>query len=141
MGKKKKEKEWDTKLPTVTELLEPLATLDSVEAWSPTSGDHLHDITPQWCELVLQVKRDHDGELIIEVLTQVLRPDAHRNAAEAIWDELDTVVERIQRRIDRGKDPMRADVGQALGLATALAAIDNPLDPDVDEVRGVAMER
>lgn len=144
------------------DLLAEVATLDEVTAWIPTGADHDHGVTPQWCELVLEMKRDedddedgpggwpfstrlalrrHDGELISEVLGQVLHPTRNRMANEAIWDELDEVVERIQRRVAKGKEPMRRDVGQALGLATALALLDRPHDPDVDEVRAVAMDR
>lgn len=141
-------------MTTDAELLIDLATLDEVEARIPTGTDHDHDITPQWCELVLKLKRSgdwpinqglplrrHDGELIIEVLSDVLRPDRPSSASSGIWDELDTVVDSIQRRIARGKPPLKADVGQALGLATALAYIANPANPDVDEIRAEAMER
>jgi hypothetical protein len=144
------------------DLLAEIATLDEVSAWIPTGADHDYGITPQWCELVLEIKREadddedgpgawpfntrlalrrHDGELISSVLGEVLHPTRNRMAIEAIWDELDEVVERIQRRVAKGKEPMRRDVGHALGLATALAIIDRPHDPDVDEVRAVAVER
>lgn len=136
------------------DLLIELATLDEVSAEIPTSTDHDMGVRPQWCELVLAIKREedwplnmtvplrrHDGELIIQVLHDVLHPDAYLSAGAAIWDELDMVVDRIQRRVERGKEPLKRDVGQAQGLTKAIAIMDNPVEPDEDDVRAVAMER
>lgn len=142
-------------MPTDTELLIELATIDEIEAWVPTGAEHDAGTVPSWCELVFKAKRvgsefplnvtmplrRHDGELICEVIHDVLHPDRPSSASSAIWDELDAAVDSIQRRIGRGKEPLKADVGQALGLATALAMIANPADPDVDAVRAEAMER
>lgn len=136
------------------EFLEELCTIDEAYAWIPTGAEHDLEITPSWCELVLEVKRTeewpinvrvplrrHDGELIIQVLHDVLHPGLSTIAGEHLWDALDDVVDRIQKRVTKGKDPMRRDVGQALGLATAMAIIESPLEPDVDAIRAVAMER
>lgn len=138
------------------ELLKPLATLDEVTVSSPGSMDGDLGHVPQWCELLLEIRRiddgtltpawplnarmpirRHDGELIIEALSEVLHPDK-ANATEEIWEELDAVVARIQARVERGKDPRQKDVGQALGLATSLAYL---LDKALDDVREMAMER
>ncbi len=144
------------------DLLEELATLDEVEARIPTSSEHDAGVVPTWCELVLTIKRNaepysdgpgeypistrmglrrHDGELIIQVLHDVLHPNQPTHAGEALWDELDMVVDRIQARVTKGKEPRQKDVGQAQGLAMALAILDSPLEPDIEEVRAVAMER
>ncbi len=144
------------------ELLAEVATLDEVEARIPTHAEQIKGIVPEWCELILEVKREpdmdadislrdsintrmhlrrHDGELIGQVIADVLHPETDRLARESIWDELDKVVDRIQRRVDRGAAPMKTDVGMARGLSLALALLDSTREPDVDEVKGVAMER
>lgn len=138
------------------ELLRELATLDEVSVTSVGAMDGNFGHIPQWCEILLEIRRvddgtltpavplnarmplrRHDGELIIEALDEALHP--HRVAAqEAIWEELDHVVMRIQRRVDRDKAPRLKDVGQAFGLATALSHLTNL---DLDEVREMAMQR
>jgi hypothetical protein len=75
--------------------------------------------------------------LIIEALGEVLHP-RRAEAQEGIWEELDDVVVRIQRRVEKDREPLKRDVGQALGLATALAYL---LGVPVDEIRDQAMER
>lgn len=151
---------------TAADLLVELATIDEVSAHIPTGADHDAGIVPPWCELVLNVKREadsdgpgddgpgtwpintgsltlrrHDGELIIEVLQSVLHPAHVSSAVAQVWDELDTVYAKIMRRVERDKEPLKKDVGMALGLATALAIMLDPIEPDVDEVRGLAVER
>lgn len=138
------------------ELLQQLATLDevSVTALGSMDGDLGH--TPQWAEILVEITRTddgtlkpawplhsvmplrrHDGELIIEALNEVLHP--HRaGAQEAIWDELDVVVVRIQRRVERDKAPRPKDAGQALGLATALSMMTGR---DLEDVKDEAMQR
>lgn len=142
------------------DMLVELATVDEVYAWIPTDMDGRNEITPQWCELVLEVKRTddgeltpawplnvrmplrrHDGELMIQVIHEVLHPNSGGEPRDMLWVELDEVVDRIQDRIERGKDPLKRDVGQALGLATALAILENPYAYDVDQIREAAMER
>lgn len=138
------------------DLLLPLATLDEVSAELPGSTDQDLGHVPPWCELLLEIRRiddgtlkpawplnarlplrRHDGELIIEALDEVLHPQ-RAEAQEAIWDELDVVVVRIQRRVERDKAPRPKDAGEALGLATALAMITGR---DLNDVRDEAMQR
>lgn len=152
MGKKKTSSE--------DSLFTELATLDEVVAWVPTGKDHDAGITPPWCELVLDMKRmddgslkpafpmnnhmalrRHDGELIIDVLHRALHPQSGGSVKEMLWYMLDDVVDAIQKRVNKGKAPKPVDVGQALGLATAIAVLDNPFGYDVDAVRAEAMER
>ena len=157
-------KKYDTELPTDSELLIELGTLDDIEAYIPTAKDHQHGITPQWCELVLKISRlrdphvdegpgdwplnvtlpirRHDGELIIQVLHDVLHPkEGGTSALESAWDRMDAVVRRIQKRVEKGKSPRLLDIGEARGLATAIALMISPLQPDEEVVRELAMER
>lgn len=144
----------------VIELLSQLSSLDEVTAWIPTGVDHSEAVTPEWCELVLEVKREvdseeapdfplntrlplrrHDGELIIECLWSVLHPSGGKSIIQMMWHELDQVVDRIQRRVDKGKEPLKSDRGEAVGLAKAIAIMTNPYAYDVDAVREEAMAR
>lgn len=144
------------KMPTDAELLLELATLDEVEAEVPTASEHTAGIVPGWCELRLKIKRTdtpdwplnldiplrrHDGELICQVIHDVLHPEHTSSSGEAIWDAMDAAVERIMKRRVKGKDPKPQDLGEALGLATAIAYLNNPMEPNVDDVRWAATER
>lgn len=139
--------------------LAELATVDEVEAYIPTAKDHQEGMTPTWCELVLSITRTddgtlnpswplnvrmplrrHDGELIMEVLHSALHPNPGGAALEQCWDRLDKLVFKIMKRAKKGKD-VTALKGEALGLAYAIAFIDSPMQPDVDGVRALAMER
>lgn len=136
------------------DLLMQLATLDEVEAEIPTVAEHTAGIVPQWCELRLKIKREdewplnidiplrrHDGELIIEVVHAVLHPERAGLAIEGVWAALDAVVEKIMKRRGKGKDPKPEHLGEALGLATAIAWMNNPMQPNVEDVRWTATER
>jgi hypothetical protein len=138
----------------ITEGLLELASVDEVEAYIPTSTEHDLGITPTWCEVVLKIRRAgdwpvradlplrrHDAELIVQCLHEVLHPARSSVAGEQMWDQLDACVDRIQRRVNKGKEPMRKDVGEAFGLASAIAAVNNPMEPDIDDVRATAMQR
>lgn len=156
MGKKK-QKHKPAELASDAELLEELATLDEVTAVIPTAADQDAGRVPSWCELEVNIRRvgdgtlnpihnrmllrRHDGELIIEVLDSVLHPNRGGLPLDQMWTRLDEVVERIQRRVNKGRDPMKADVGEARGLVHAIAVLTNPMEYDEDEVRAVAMER
>lgn len=158
MGKKKKKGYGDT----TAEMLAMLATLDEVEARASSAMEGETGIVPEWCEVRLtMVRREsddiggdfpirvdvplrrHDCELIIEVLWQVLHPDTGHpmSASEQLWDGLDGVVDRIQKRVENDVIPLDDDVTIARTLTNALAIIDRPYDPDPDAVREVAMTR
>lgn len=160
MGKKSKHKG----IPGDAELLAELATLDDVSARIPTATEHDQGVVPPWCELVLAVRRDahpnsaialrdainnkwclrrHDGELIIEVLGQVLRPQTEREdrGIHRIWDVLDAAVDRIQARVDKGKKPRPADVSEARALTYALAQVSAVYRGDLDAVKAEVMAR
>lgn len=137
------------------ELLLELSSLDEVTARIPTDQEGRSGLLPDWCELVLELNRvdgdfpldvrlplrRHDGELIIEVIHSVLHPYAGSPVVVSMWEDLDEVVDRLQDRIGRGKDPLKHDVGEALGLARCIARTYNPYEPDVDGIRVAAMER
>jgi len=154
MGKGKKKRKYDTGMPSDIELLQGLGTLDLVEAVAVGAGDQEAGTVPPWCEIQFEAKRDelkpfhvrwhlkrHDAELIIQVLHKVLHPSAGGHVTTMLWAELDEVVDRIQKRVERGRDPLKADVGRAQGLTRAIAILVNPYAYDEDEVREEAMER
>jgi hypothetical protein len=142
------------------EMLQELATVDDVTAWIPTDKDHVGEAVPKWCELVLEIKRTddgsltpswplnarlplrrHDGELIIEVLDDVLHPNRANGAADRVWAALDESIDRIMKRVNKGKDPHDEDKGMASGLTRALALLIMPFDPDEDTIKDIAMDR
>lgn len=142
------------------ELLAELATVDEASAYIPTAVDQDAGVVPAWAELILTVKRTddgtlkpswplnarmplrrHDGELIIEVLDQVLHPNRGGGAVEQMWDQMDLLVQRIQRRVERGKSPRKEDVIKAKVLSWCIAVVTNPMAPDVEAVKELAMER
>lgn len=152
MSKGKKNKHDD-----IAEMLMELATLDLVEAEVPTVTEHTAGIVPPWCELRLKIRREqddatdfplnidiplrrHDGELIIEVLHDVLH-NRTGVAGEAIWNELDVVVERIMKRRQKGKDPRPEDLAEAMGISKALAFLASPMQPELDDIKWAATER
>lgn len=151
-------------MPDDAELLVELATLDEVSAWIPTGADHDAEAVPPWCEVMLTIKREpspsgdindpgtwpvnttlplrrHDGELVIQVLHEVLHPSSGGQVKAMLWSELDEVVDRIQKRVERDRAPRLRDVGRAQGLTRAIAILVNPFAYDEDEVRAEAMER
>jgi hypothetical protein len=152
MGKKRK---YDKSIPSDADLLLELATLDEVECTSVGSDDHMYDTVPKWAELVLDIKRNgdtpirarhvlrrHDGELLIQVLWSVLHPERESITGLApMYAALDKVYDKIMLRVRKGKDPKPEHVGEARGLAMAIALLVNPVKPDIDEVRAVAVER
>lgn len=158
----KKKRKPDTTLPTTHELLAELTTLDELEVWMPGALDHHRQQVPQGAEVVLVAQRfssrdkhaklnsplnvqmpmtRHDAEYVIESLYTALHPNSGGSIAHMLWGELGDVVDRIQRRVVKGKDPLKADVGEALGIARSIAIMINPFAFDIDEVRNEAMVR
>ena len=129
--------------------LTQLASLDEVEAMTVGDGDHISELVPDWCELVLRLTREHshqmlpltrhDAELIIEVLWTVLHPNEHRRSpVERLWEQLDDVMDYLM--VD---DPEPEDKARAKALAEAIALISLPFadEPDVAAIRTQAVER
>lgn len=146
MAKKTKK----TRHPSDAELLGELATIEA-EAWLPGDADQRNGMVPEWCELVLHIKRGgdfpckadlplrrHDGELLIEVLYNQLHPKANVSTHNMIWAELDEVLDRLMAGTSESR---RYDRGVAWGLTLALAIAANPYSYDTDAVRDEAMAR
>jgi hypothetical protein len=130
----------------VADLLLGLGTLESCEARVPTAHEQDIGEVPDWCELVLTLERDdktvvhylrrHDGELIVEILNDVLRPHTGASGQQMIWAELDEVYDRMKRG-----EPEKGDKDYARGLCMALAIIRRIGAPDLDAIRETARER
>jgi hypothetical protein len=139
--------------PTTAELLVELGTFDEVEVTAITDAEHR--AWPKWTEVVLLMRRNdvrwplnykipmtrHDGELIIEILHTVLHPQAGGSIVDKLWSDLDDVIERIMRRVNKGRDPLKADMGEARGLTRAIAMMTNPYEPNEEVTKGIAMDR
>lgn len=160
MSKKRKDKKRKVKLSKTAKDLLVLSSLDEATAWIPTDVDHVAEYVPRWCELVLEIKRSqdgtpagewplsqriplrrHDGEMIIEVLDDVLHPTRAAGPADKLWLALDDVIERIMGRVNKDKSPRDEDKGEAVGLTKALAVLVSPFNPDEDAIKDIAMER
>lgn len=162
MSKKSNKKVKPVAMPATHELLAELSTFDELNVWTPGALDHHRQQVPQGTEVMLTLVRTstkgkhsmvnyplnvripmsrHDGEYIIESLYTALHPNSGGSILHMLWGELDDIVDRIQARIAKGKDPLKADAGQALGVATSIAILVNPYAYDVDEVRNEAMLR
>lgn len=132
--------------PRNADLHQLTATVDSCEARIPSAAEHQSGEVPTWCELVLTIERDEhalahhfrrsDGELIIEVLNEVLHPTHGTSIVEHVWRKLDAAMENIMEG-----NPTASDRSYALGLAEAIALITNPYNPDIDAVRNRAKAR
>jgi hypothetical protein len=123
----------------------------SIEARIPTEVELRKGAVPGWSDLTLDVIQDSSdspnkvrvhltriaGEAVCEAIREVLHPWAGKSIIEHIWDELDDTMDGLMDGSGAGAEPK----GIALGLATALALMYNPLDPNVDAVREEAMER
>lgn len=130
----------------VADLLLGLGTLESCEARVPTAHEQDMEEVPAWCELVLTFEREdktvhhylrrHDGELIVEVLNDVLRPHTGQSGQQMIWAELDAAYDRMKRG-----EPEDGDKHFARGLGLALAIIRRIDRPDLDAIRETARER
>lgn len=128
-------------------LLRQLSSMDSCEASTVTDAEQRDGEAPMWAEIKLVIERDgkglvhyfrrHDGELLIEVLYEVLHPYAKTSIYEGMWADLDKLMDRIMT----AKKPDPADRAQALGIASCLARVKNPYQPDVNAIRKEASER
>lgn len=83
-------------------------------------------------------------EKMTEAALEAFYPERHpascagKSIVEMLWEELDAIVDRIMSdaAAEDGRDPGRAE-----GVAYAIAVINNPYGPNLDLVRGQAMER
>ena len=127
-------------------LLRELASLDEVECVAVTEAEQRREEAPGWAELKLNLDRGgksitlwlrrHDAELIIEVLHEVLHPNAGGTIRSQAWVLMDMAYAAL---MENKGDPQRK--GECLGLAQALALLENPYKPSIDAVRETARER
>jgi hypothetical protein len=137
-------------LPTDRELLAAMSSMTSVEATIPYATAHDSGEVPLWCEVVLTMEREDkiithylrrsDGELICEVLREVLHPTMGVALHMRIRDLLDAEVARIMGNTLTKKEKLVA-IGRAQGLGESLARFENPYHPNLDNVRDQAMVR
>lgn len=59
-----------------------------------------------------------------------------KSILEMLWEELDSIVERLM-----GGGEAEGDVGRAQGVAYAIAVIENPYHVDMERIRAEAMQR
>lgn len=141
-------------MSTTKELLSELAMLDSVEVVAVGDADHVAEVVPEWCEIVLNLERDGavrsvpltraDGELIIEALYEVLHPNTHRSSpVTRIWEHLDELIDFLMS----DDDPEPEDKAAARAYATALAYLTKPnsadddVEQNINDIRAIAVER
>jgi hypothetical protein len=128
------------------DLLKSLATIDEIECAPVTDADQRNGIAPPWAELKLQMERDgkrmllwlrrHDGELMIEVLREILHPHAGGSILQKLWSRMDELFAELT---EGPKNPELS--AEARGLATAIAHMESPYKPDIKIVRRMAAER
>ena len=119
----------------------------NITARIPGEKDASNGNAEWWSDLILEVGKIGGsnyrldltrpaGEAIVDALHEVLHPWAGQSIIEHIWSELVVTIDSLMTG-----DPDDEERGYARGLATAIAYLYNPLDPDVDAVRSEAMER
>lgn len=131
-------------------MLIQLGSVDDIETVALTDADHVAGGIPKWAEIRCDITRDgkkimhylkrHDGEALVMSLLRAMHPQAGRPVVGYLFDGLDACMDAI---LAGDLDPVekgRAQ-GEALGLATAIALVRRPHDPDVDAVRKEAKER
>lgn len=74
-----------------------------------------------------------------------LSPEPSKHAGpslrELVFRKLDEVMDWLMETEQEGGDELDQKVGEARGLATALAIFTNPYNPSVDAIRAEAMDR
>lgn len=116
-----------------------------IEARIPDADDRS---VPNWSDLTLVITQEGmgarrldltrgAGEAVADAIHGVLHPWAGMSIIDHIWAALDEAMDSLME----AEQPTKQQQGYALGLATALAYLYNPLNPNVDDVRATAVER
>lgn len=67
---------------------------------------------------------------------------AGKSVLDLLWERLDAFVDELMAPAHEGGELELAErKGHAYGMAEAIALVTNPYHPDIDAVRGEAMER
>lgn len=120
----------------------PEQPIISVDTRIPSAVESESGATPAWCDfvLVLNGRQTYMTRSSAQTLQHSIGKTLNRwggaSIYELIWEELDGVIDALME--EPGSDVLR---GTALGLATAIAYMQNPLVADVDGVRAEAMGR
>lgn len=65
-----------------------------------------------------------------------------KSVLDLLWERLDSFVDELMAPAHEGGELELAErKGHAYGMAEAIALVTNPYHPDIDAVRGEAMER
>lgn len=65
---------------------------------------------------------------------------AGKSVLDLLWERLDAFVDALMEPVNH-EEASEETKGRAYGMAEAIALITNPYYPDIDAVRGEAMER
>jgi hypothetical protein len=118
-----------------------------IEARTPEESDARNELCAEWAEVILSIDNGEDdpgevdltraaGEAIIQVLGDVMHRWAGKSILDSIWEELDLAMDSLM-----DGEPEDEERGYARGLATAIAYLYNPINPDVQQIRADAVER
>lgn len=113
----------------------------SVDTRIPSAVESERGEVPAWCDLIITLNGREQyltravGQSLQHSIGRTLNRWGGASIYELIWEELDAVIDAL---MEEPSDVLR---GTALGLATAIAYLQNPLVADVDGVRMEAMER
>jgi hypothetical protein len=131
-----------------------------VRARALTDASARREGAPEWAEVLLSIGPDPNhggttnryltrnaGYTVMDELNSVLRPWAGRRLVDMLWEELDSITDRLMRDApedswgDEEWNSYNQDVGAARGIAYCIAIITNPYNPSIDAIREIAMER
>lgn len=132
------------------QMLVQLGTIDGIDCVALTDADHVAGGIPRWAEIRLDIEREgkmlvhyftrHDGEATAMALLRGMHPEAGKPISSRLWDGIDEAMDGLLSG-ELDEDDKLKTSGVALGLATALALIRSPVNPDVDAVRKEAKVR
>lgn len=132
------------------QMLLQLGTVDNIETVALTDADHVAGGIPKWAEIRCDIQRQgkllmhyltrHDGEALVMSVLRAMHPNAGKPVSSHLWTRLDVCMDKILSG-ELDETEKAKEQGMALGLATALALVRSPHDPNVNAVRKEAKER